>query len=244
VNGLRLAQLLKPVVVPGTLVSCVLSFLTSAFATSIVGYSANADMAIFLAPERLILGPGTTFTLGNASASIFVDPSFIGARAVADDLVVGTSASKASLGFASVVGALTGPIQIDVPFAFTWVTGAAIVPLTFPPLGESATAHTATRLSIQVDGVEVASDVRSLTLSQPGSIFNDPPTTFDTLSLSLGPGLHPILISAQADGFLDLSPSPVPEPTTLLLVGTTAAGLGLARWRQRRRKQREPVAGA
>jgi hypothetical protein len=97
------------------------------------------------------------------------------------------------------------------------------------------------RFSIQVDGVEVAGDVRRVTLSKEDNIFLDPPPTFCTLSLTLGPGLHPMLVTAQADGFLTLSP--VPEPTTLLLVGTTAASLGLARWRQRRHKQRQVTGG-
>ena len=240
-NDLRLAHLLKPVVVLGTLISCLLSFLTPALAISTVAYTANAAVGVSLI-EGIVFGPATTFTLGNGSASEFVDPLFNDLRllATADDVVTGTSASKASLGFASAVGALTGPGVIELPYTFTWVTGAAIFPQSLPsqPPGESATAHAAARLSIQVDGVELASLVRTLTFSQPGDIFNDPPTTFDTLSLVLGPGLHPVLVTAQADGFLTLSPiSPVPEPATLLLFGTTAAGLGLARWRHQRRGQ-------
>jgi hypothetical protein len=233
----RLRHLLKPLVALGTLVSCLLSFFTPSFAISMVGYSANAGVGVLL-PEGIVVGPTTTFTLGNAFADVFVDPSFnaLGLRAGADDLIIGTSASKAALGFASAAGALTGPGQVDLPFIFTWVTAATFLPQDFTPPGERATAHAAARFSIQVDGVEVAGDVQSLTVSQPGEhIFLDPPPTFDTVSLTLGPGLHPVLVTAQADGFLTLSP--VPEPTTLLLVGTTAAGLGLARWRQRRRKQ-------
>ena len=51
------------------------------------------------------------------------------------------------------------------------------------------------------------------------------------LTLSVAPGFHSVVFTAEASGLA------VPEPGTMLLFGTAAAGIGLAAWRRRRSKQ-------
>ena len=83
--------------------------------------------------------------------------------------------------------------------------------------------------------LKVSGGASTHTPSQEGTALLQEQVATITVPICLGPGLHPLPMTAQADGFADLSP--VPKSSTLLLVGTMAAGLGLDRWKRRRRRQ-------
>jgi len=93
-------------------------------------------------------------------------------------------------------------------------------------------------LQVAIDGAEVlASDTSACVVGPGAGSCNRSVTNSQHLSLQLTPGLHPLLITVEADGFANSqassTPAVAPEPGTLLLFGTTMAGLGLARWRRR-----------
>jgi hypothetical protein len=95
-------------------------------------------------------------------------------------------------------------------------------------------------VQVALDGVLVlASDEAACGVGPGVGSCNRPVTNSQHFSLQLTPGLHPLLISVEADRFANSqassTPAVAPEPGTLLLFGTTMAGLGLtARWRRRR----------
>jgi hypothetical protein len=240
-NRLTLAFFLRLAVMSCVLLSCLIALQTPALAIAIYDAFTEISLSFGQVPSGTSISflPGVTFIrppiqIGNAIATSFASTSPSG-TALASAL--GSASGPPNSSAASFASALSVTVLLNQNATFV------NLPLTishtrFPQIASSDRREQtgsdnffqATIDSILLsffNGGSAAGGGGSVTFTDSGS---------DSFLFPLSPGLHSLVLTAQAGG--DASspiPSPTPEPVSLILFGTTMAGLGLAaRWRRRR----------
>lgn len=207
-------------------------------------YQAGVFLSVSTAPGLLPFG--TSLTLFSGAA--FTPPPFAKFNASATNSAIANVPGQLRVGAS---GAALGPPgglgeQNTESFAASSATAIGFGSLLnnvfgHPPVAFPLVVHEDWRVAAEGSGV---ANIRFQVLFD-GTVIHEGAATADglhpgfansasvPLTVTLDPGFHSLVFTAQADGLAS-----TPEPATLLLVGTTAAGLGLARWRQHRRARR------
>lgn len=207
-------------------------------AWAIAIYNAFVDVTVS-APGAIPNGTGISLFTGTTAMPIITEEGTAGAftdASVSTPGVVTVNASgfavappfsfASSQQIASTSGSLLNENAAPVAFPVT-VDHIGLVQASTTEPDELALAHWS--FSVLLDGAFQL----ALTDACAGPACSHSSVGANPLILSVTPGFHSLLITAEADGSARATEA-VPEPTTLMLVGTVMAALGLARVTRRR----------